>query len=131
MFLLDTDTVIYALKGHAAVLDNLREHLHDPMYLSSITMMELYYGAYKSQKVDANLAKLKTIESTFTTVPPGQETAEPFGKMKAALEDEGLRLADMDLMIAAIALTRNLTLVTNNQKHFGRIAGLKLVNWAR
>lgn len=130
MFLLDTDTVIYALKGHATVLTNLQEHLHDPMYLSTITMMELYYGAYKSQKVDANLAKLKTIESFFIILPPGPEAAEPFGKMKATLEAQGLRLADLDLIIAAAALTRNLTLVTNNHKHFGRIPGLKLANWA-
>jgi predicted nucleic acid-binding protein len=130
MFLLDTDTVIYALKGHANVATNLRLHLHDPLYLSTITMMELYYGAYKSQNVDANLAKLKTIEESFTLLPPGPETVETFGKMKANLELQGLRLADLDLIIAAIALTRNLTLVTNNQKHFGRIPGLKLTNWA-
>ncbi len=130
MFLLDTDTVIYALKGHANVSTNLRLHLHDPLYLSTITMMELYYGAYKSQNVDANLAKLKTIEESFTLLPPGPETVETFGKMKANLELQGLRLADLDLIIAAIALTRNLTLVTNNQKHFGRIPGLKLTNWA-
>ena len=130
MFLLDTDTVIYALKGQPNVAANLRMHLHAPLYLSTITMMELYYGAYKSQNVDANIAKLKTIESSFTLLPPGQETVEIFGKMKASLELQGLRLADLDLIIAATALTRNLTLVTNNQKHFGRIPGLKLTNWA-
>jgi tRNA(fMet)-specific endonuclease VapC len=130
MFLLDTDTVIYALKGQAKVAENLRAHLHDPLYLSTITVMELYYGAYKSQNVDANLAKLKTIEESFTLLPPGPETVETFGKMKAILEAQGLRLADLDLIIAATALTRNLTLVTNNQRHFGRILGLKLANWA-
>jgi tRNA(fMet)-specific endonuclease VapC len=93
-------------------------------------MMELYYGAYKSQNVDANLAKLKTIESAFPLLPPGPETVEAFGKMKATLEVQGLRLADLDLIIAATALARNLTLVSNNQKHFRRIPGLKLVNWA-
>jgi predicted nucleic acid-binding protein len=129
MFLLDTDTVIYALKGQAQVMENLRDHLHDPLYLSAITMMELYYGAYKSQNIDANLAKLKTIESSFALLPPGPETVETFGRMKAALELLGLRLADLDLIIAATALARNLTLVTNNQKHFGRIPGLKLTNW--
>jgi len=130
MFLLDTDTVIYALKGEATVAASLHLHLHDPMYLSTITMMELYYGAYKSQNIDANLAKLKTIESAFPLLPPGPETLETFGKMKATLEVQGLRLADLDLIIAATALARNLTLVTNNQKHFNRIPGLKLVNWA-
>jgi predicted nucleic acid-binding protein len=129
MFLLDTDTVIYALKGQPGVAANLRMHLHAPMYLSTITMMELYYGAYKSQNIDANLAKLKTIESSFSLLAPGPEIVEIFGKIKASLEFQGLRLADLDLIIAATALTRNLTLVTNNQKHFGRIPGLKLTNW--
>jgi tRNA(fMet)-specific endonuclease VapC len=63
-------------------------------------------------------------------LPPGPETVEAFGKMKATLEVQGLRLADLDLIIAATALARNLTLVSNNQKHFCRIPGLKLVNWA-
>ncbi len=130
MFLLDTDTVIYALKGEATVAASLHLHLHDPMYLSTITMMELYYGAYKSQHVDANLAKLKTIEGSFTLLPPGPETVEIFGKMKATLELQGARLADLDLIIAATALTHNLTLVSNNQRHFSRIPGLKLANWA-
>lgn len=129
MFLLDTDTVIYSLKGVSPVVENLRRHLHDPLYLSTITLMELYYGSYKSQKIDANIAKIKTIEGAFFILAPGPETTEIFGKMKATLEADGLRLADLDLIIAAIALTRNLTLVTNNHRHFSRISGLKLANW--
>jgi predicted nucleic acid-binding protein len=129
VFLLDTDTVIYALKGQERVVSNLRLNLNSVLHLSTITMMELYYGAYKSQNIDANLAKLKTIENSFILLSPGQETVEVFGKLKASLEVQGLRLADMDLIIAAISLTHNLTLVTNNQKHFGRIPGLKLANW--
>ena len=93
-------------------------------------MMELYYGAYKSQNIDANLAKLKTIENSFILLSPDQETVEVFGKLKASLELQGLRLADMGLIIAAISLTHNLTLVTNNKKHFGRIPGLKRANWS-
>ncbi len=129
MFLLDTDTVIYALKGQERVASNLRLNLNSILYLSTLTMMELYYGAYKSQNIDANLAKLKTIENSFIILSPGQETVEVVGKLKASLEIQGLRLADMDLIIAAISLTHNLTLVTNNQKHFGRIPGLKRANW--
>ncbi len=130
MFLLDTDTVIYSLKGVNKVQKNLRLHTHDPLYISTITLMELYYGACKSQQVNANLAKVKTIESSFNILTPGPETGEIFGRIKARLQSKGTRLADLDLIIAAIALTRNLTLVTNNQKHFGGIEGLQLTNWA-
>lgn len=130
MFLLDTDIVIYALKGNDKVLDNLRLHLHDPMHISTISLMELYYGACKSRLVDANMARIKALETAFPILSPGPATCEVFGKIKAGLEAEGARLDDMDVIIAAIALANNLILVTNNQKHFSRIQGLKLANWA-
>ena len=59
MYLLDTDTIIYILKGNPVVENNLQRHYHDPIKISVITLMELYYGAYKSQKVTSNLAKVK------------------------------------------------------------------------
>ncbi|MDA8163461.1 MAG: type II toxin-antitoxin system VapC family toxin [Desulfobacteraceae bacterium] len=129
MFLLDTDTIIYALKGEESVRANLAGHRLSPMAVSTVTLMELYYGACKSQNVDANLAKVKMIESTFEIIPPGPETGEIFGRLKAGLEAQGRPLADLDLIIAATALTRNFTLVTNNQRHFQRVQGLKLANW--
>lgn len=130
MFLLDTDTLIYVLKGNPRVKENLHVHLYDPMYISTISMMELFYGAYKSQLIDTNLAKLKTLENSFSLLPAGPEICEIFGKLKARLEVDGTRLDDLDLIIAAIALANNLVLITNNQKHFSRIQGLKLANWA-
>lgn len=129
MFLLDTDTVIFSLKGHPTVRENLRRHLHDPLKISAITFMELYYGAFKSQRPAGNLAKVKTLEKTIEIVSVGMETAELFGMLKAQLENRGERLDDFDLAIAACALAHNLTLVTNNTGHFGRIADLKLANW--
>ena len=92
--------------------------------------MELYYGAFKSQQPAGNLAKVKTLEQTIEIVSVGLETAELFGMLKAQLENRGERLDDFDLTIAACALAHNLTLVTNNTDHFGRIADLKLVNWS-
>ena len=129
MFLLDTDTVIFSLKGHPSVRENLRRHLQDPLKISTITFMELYYGAFKSQRPAGNLAKVKTLEQTIEIVSVGMETAELFGMLKAQLENRGERLDDFDLAIAACALAHNLTLVTNNTDHFGRIADLKLANW--
>jgi len=61
---------------------------------------------------------------------PEPETAEIFGLLKSDLELSGNRLDDFDLIIAAIALSHNLTLVSNNEKHFKRIEGLKYENWA-
>ena len=60
----------------------------------------------------------------------GEESAENFGMLKASLEKSGTRLDDFDLAIASCALAHNLTLVTNNEKHFSRIEELKITNWS-
>ncbi|MBE9521297.1 MAG: type II toxin-antitoxin system VapC family toxin [Proteobacteria bacterium] len=129
MYLLDTDTIIYNLKGDLKVQENLKLHVNDLIQISIITLMELYYGAYKSEYVDANIAKIKTLEQSLEILPTGQETAEIFGKLKSRLESGGNRLDDFDLIIASTALAHNLVLVTNNEKHFQRIEGLRLENW--
>jgi tRNA(fMet)-specific endonuclease VapC len=131
MYLLDTDIIIYSLKGHPVLQENLRRHLNDSLQISIVTCLELYYGAYKSPQVTGNLAKVKKIEETLEVIPLGTETAEIFGRLKAQLEIKGTRLDDFDLMIAACALTHNLTLVTNNEMHFRRIDGLKVTNWVK
>ena len=79
--------------------------------------------------IAGNLSKVRTIEKAFEIVPIGSECADVFGMLKASLKKTGKILDDFDLIIAACAMTGNLTLVTNNTKHFGRIDGLKLANW--
>ena len=91
--------------------------------------MELYYGAYKSQNVIGNLAKIKTLEQSLEIVTVGVESVEIFALVKSQLDKTGSRLDDFDLIIGACAMALNLTLVTNNEKHFQRIEGLKLTNW--
>ena len=131
MYLLDTDTVIYSLKGHPIVIGNLSLHVDDPLGVSAITLMELYYGAFKSQQPTANLAKVRGVENALRVWDVQADGAEVFGMLKAQLEREGERLDDFDLAIAACALTHNLILVTNNIEHFGRIQGLRIENWAK
>jgi predicted nucleic acid-binding protein len=131
MYLLDTDIVIYSLKGHAAVKKNLERNLQVAIKISIVTLMELYYGAYKSQNVASNLGKIKRIEEALEIVSLGRESAEIFAMLKADLEKAGTPLDDFDLILAACALSHDLILVTNNVKHFRRIQGLKMENWAR
>ncbi len=131
MFLLDTDVIIYCLKGNKKVQKNLLNHLNDSIKICVISLMELYYGAHKSEKASSNLAKIKNLEQSLDIIPIGMETVEVFGMLKAQLENDGTRLDDFDLIIASCALTGNLTLITNNIKHFKRIAGLKLENWSK
>ena len=129
MYLLDTDTVIYALKGQPEVLRNLALHADDPLGVSVITLMELYYGAFKSQQVAGNLAKVRALEKAVRVWDLQADAAEVFGALRAELESDGNRLDDFDLGIAACALVHNLTLVTHNSAHFARVRGLRLDDW--
>jgi len=103
----------------------------DPLRICAITLLELYYGAYKSEKSISNLVKVRRIEKAFDILPVDDAIAETFGMIKSTLESVGTPLDDFDLIIASCALAHNLTLVTNNEKHFHRIEGLKLENWTR
>lgn len=129
MYLLDTDTIIYIIKGNEQVKQNLRLRLNDPIKTSVISLMELYYGAYKSQQISSNLAKIKKIEQTLEILPIDTSSVEIFGRLKSEYELQGKRLDDFDLSIAACALTHGLILITNNEKHFKRIEGLQIENW--
>jgi tRNA(fMet)-specific endonuclease VapC len=129
MYLLDADTVIYSLKGHLPVQQNLSAHINDSIKLCAVTLMELYYGAYKSRDTAGNIARIRALEASMEILALGNETAEVFGLIKARLEKTGNPLDDFDLLLASCAITHNLTLVTNNMKHFKRIQGLKLTNW--
>ncbi|MGD2272977.1 MAG: type II toxin-antitoxin system VapC family toxin [Desulfobacterales bacterium] len=130
MFLIDTDTIIYNLKGNDAVTKNLQRHIEDPIKISIVTLMELYFGAYESEKVAVNLAKVRTLENSFEVIAADKGSAEIHGMLKATLEKSGTPLDDFDLIIAACALAHNLILVTNNIKHFSRVEGLKLTSWS-
>jgi tRNA(fMet)-specific endonuclease VapC len=129
MYLLGTDTVIYILRADPVAVANLKKHIHDPIKIGTVTLLELYYGAYKSQKVTSNLAKIRTLENVMEIIPIGEEVAEIFGKEKVRLEKEGTPLDDFDLVLGCCALAHNLTLVTNNVKHFKRIEGVQVTNW--
>jgi predicted nucleic acid-binding protein len=119
------------MKGIPKIKENLMRRYHCPMKISAVTFMELYYGAYKSQKIEDNLEKIKILEQSFAILPLTMKSVELFGMLKAELELKGTRIDDFDLMIGACALTHNLILVTNNEKHFQRIKGIKLENWTK
>ena len=129
MYLLDTDTVIYALKGQADVARNLALHADDPLGVSVITLMERYYGAFRSRQVAGNLARVRALEKAVRVWDLQADAAEVFGALKAQLESDGARLDDFDLEIAACALVHNLTLVSHNSAQFARVRGLRLDDW--
>ena len=130
MFLLDTDTLIYFLKGNARVVDNFKAHRTFPKAFSVITYGELIYGCRKSQRAVENLARVRQLAESYPIIDVTRSVMECFGEMKALLTKSGKPLDDFDLLIGCTALTMNYAVVTNNKKHYQKIPGLKVVNWA-
>jgi len=130
MYLIDTDTLIYSLKGLPQVMDHLNRTAMAPKAISVISYGELLYGARKSARPDENLARVRRLGEVLPIIEVSPAVMEAFGSLKARLELGGRRLDDFDLVIAATAITIGYRLVTNNERHFSRIEGLHLENWA-
>lgn len=128
-YLLDTDTCIYWLKGNEHIEKKALKVGLARIFISFITLSELYYGAYKSRKVEQNLANISALKDKLNLVESSVSKCEVFGNLKAMLEKDGKIIDDADLFIASCALDENITLVTNNEKHFKRVKGLKIENW--
>lgn len=128
-YLLDTDTCIYWLKNRQQVRDKVREVGWNQITLCVITAAELYYGAYNSSRVTENLARAEFFIQQLPVLPLSNNVLKRFGQLKAELRRIGQPVADFDLLIASVALSENLILVTNNTRHYERIVGLQLENW--
>ena len=100
------------------------------MAISIITVAELYYGAACSGNPDANRKAVSDLIGRIAVLPISSEAARLFGSIKAGLREDGTLIEDMDLLIAATALAHDLTLVTNNIRHFDRIPKMQLESWA-
>lgn len=130
-YLLDTDICIYiAKKKPVRVLARLEQMKPGDVGMSIVTYLELVYGAWKSQAMEANLARIEQLEVLIPAQPLGTGAARHYGRLRAELEAAGTPIGGYDLMIAAHALSLGLTLVTNNVREFSRVRGLRLSNWA-
>jgi len=124
-YLLDTNILIDHIRGRKEIDIGI---LKKGVGISIITLGELYYGSQKSSNPQKTLDLIRRLlhDLGLQVQILDEETVFEFGKIKAELEAKGMRLEDFDLLIAATAKIGNFTLVTENLKHFKRIAGLKL-----
>jgi tRNA(fMet)-specific endonuclease VapC len=130
-YVFDTDIIIYWLKGNKQIENRVLEEGIEKISISFVTLSELFYGAYKSQRKKENIANVKMLIQKIECVETNPDICNIYGKLKAVLEKEGKIIDDADLFIAATALDKNMVLVTNNTKHFNRINGLRLENWSK
>jgi tRNA(fMet)-specific endonuclease VapC len=129
-YLLDTNTCIRYINGTSqAVFDRLNAQDEGDVVVCSVVKAELFYGAMHSQNPSKNLANQQKFLVLFASLPFDDAAAEHYGQIRADLARAGTPIGGNDLMIAAIALTHDLTLVTHNLKEFGRVQGLKTEDW--
>ncbi len=127
-FLLDTNAVIAALNdASGAVAARLRREVPTDVGVSVVVMFELYFGAYKSTRLERNLALVDALR--FEVLPLDREDARQAGEIRAGLGTLGIPIGAYDLLIAGQARARGLTLVTRNGREFGRVPGLAIEDW--
>ena len=132
MFLFDTDTLSQVLRRDPppSLLVRMAAVPLEEQFTTAITVGEMVYGAERSSRREYLLRQFEErLWPVVRVLPFDLAAGETYGRLRAELERSGTPLAEPDLRIAAIALTRNLTVVTGNVRHFSRVAGLQVENW--
>ena len=128
-YMLDTNIVIYTMKNKPdSVRERFKKH-HGRMCISSITYMELVYGAERSSNPDRNLPSLEGFVARMDVLPLDDSAAAHAGQIRAELARLGMPIGPYDQLIAGHARSQGLVLVTNNEKEFARVPGLRTKNW--
>lgn len=129
-FLLDTNICIYIIKQKPPeVLPKFNAYQVGDIGISSITVAELEFGVQKSQFPEKNKQALAQFLLPLTTVDFDTSAANVYGEIRSTLEKQGTPIGSLDTLIAAHALSLQITLITNNVKEFSRVPDLKLENW--
>ncbi len=130
-YMLDTNICISLIRRRPqSVLKHLKRALPRGVCLSSVTVAELEYGVQKSAHVEQNALSLLQFLVGFEAAAFDDAAARHYGEIRAALEGRGTPIGSMDLPIAAHARSMGVTLVTNNEREFRRVEGLRVENWA-
>lgn len=128
--MLDTNICIYIIKRQPpAVLDRFSGFVVGDVGISMITLAELEYGASKSRDEKKNRHALEQFITPLEVAGFDHAAARVYGTMRAQLERKGSLIGSMDLLIAAHARSLDVPLVTNNEREFKRVQGLRIENW--
>ncbi len=128
--LLDTNICIYLIRRRPPeVLRRFEEYEVGDIGVSSITVAELYFGARKSRHATQNTRVLEQFLLPLEIVEFDLGAAVAYGDIRATLEKQGTPIGPLDTLIAALAVSLEVTLVTNNSREFARVSSLDLDNW--
>jgi tRNA(fMet)-specific endonuclease VapC len=129
-YLLDTNAVIALLNDTTSpIARRVRRHAPRDFGVSAVVIHELYYGAFKSQRVEQNVARVDALQ--FSVLEFDEEDARQAGHIRAQLASKGTPIGPYDVLIAGQARARELTLVTHNTSEFQRVPDLKVEDWKR
>lgn len=130
-YMLDTNICIYAIKKVPQVLYNIQNIEPEDVCISSVTYAELVHGVEKSTYVERNRLALSLLLSNIEIKSFDVDAADCYGKIRSDLEKKGTPIGPLDMMIAGHAKSLGCTLITNNEKEFKRVKGLKISNWMK
>ena len=130
-YLIDTDWVIDYLKGVPSVVAQLQAVANEGLAISVISLAELYEGVYGSGNADQHLQGLGQFLGFVSVVGLDDAVCRAFGQYRHRLRQRGQLIDNFDLLIAATSLTYQLTLVTGNLRHYARIPGLQIAQFAQ
>ena len=127
-YLIDTDVCINLIRRDKETIKQISSIVDEKLFLSFMTVSELFYGSYNASRRDYQLEITKKFIRQFEVLVPDFKSCELFGMMKSSLRKEGNVIPDADLLIGSVAISRDKILMTNNTKHFVRLEefGLRL-----
>ena len=128
IFLLDTDTCSAHMRHPTKLTHRFIQYMGQ-MAITTVTLAELYAGAYKHPNTSRLLGLIGDLRQEVQVLDFDTDCAEQFGQVRGSLLRQGVSVSSMDLMIASVALVHNLTLVTHNTADFQNIPGVRLDDW--
>ena len=127
--MLDTNICIFTIKiDHRRYATPFNRH-HDQLCMSSVSLMELIYGAEKSSSPERNLAVVEGFAARLELLPYDETAAGHTGQLRAELARNGTPIGPHDQLIAGHARSRGLIMVTNSRREFDRVPGLRVEDW--
>jgi tRNA(fMet)-specific endonuclease VapC len=129
-YMLDTNICIYTIKNRPAQVRTTFISHQEQLCISTVTVMELIYGAEKSAVPEKNLAVVESFLARLVVMAYDHRAAEHTGQLRAELQKQGKPIDPTDQMIAGHARSLGLVLVTNNVREFDRVPGIRVENWA-
>lgn len=127
-YLVDSDWAIDYMHRREPIASRLGEFVHSGLGLSIVSLAELYEGEFRSMNPEREARLLREFLHGVEVIPLDDVTCRIFARERSRLRASGTLIGDMDILIGATALRYDLTLLSNNRRHFDRLAGLNIIS---